>query len=87
MQGGVNVASANIKFTNAQVVYAEGNNYIVRENNQAIDIMGSSLALSQGDKLNGTVMLSVTYKNGILTTTDISGSTNSPFSSVLTERL
>lgn len=77
MQGGVNVASANIKFTNAQVVYAEGNNYIVRENNQAIDIMGSSLALSQGDKLNGTVMLSVTYKNGILTTTDISGSTNS----------
>lgn len=77
MQGGVNVASANIKFTNAQVVYAEENNYIVRENNQAIDIMGSSLALSQGDKLNGTVMLSVTYKNGILTTTDISGSTNS----------
>lgn len=77
MQGGVNVTSANIKFTNAQVVYAEGNNYIVRENNQAIDIMGSSLALSQGDKLNGTVMLSVTYKNGILTTTDISGSTNS----------
>lgn len=39
--------------------------------------MNSSLALSQGDKLNGTVMLSVTYKNGILTTTDISGSTNS----------
>lgn len=77
MQGGVNVTSANIKFTNAQVVYAEGNNYIVRENNQAIDIMNSSLALSQGDKLNGTVMFSVTYKNGILTTTDISGSTNS----------
>lgn len=77
MQGGVSVPSANIKFTNAQVVYAEGNNCIVRENNQAIDIMGSSLALSQGDKLNGTVMLSVTYKNGILTTTDISGSTNS----------
>lgn len=77
MQGGVNVTSANIKFTNAQVVYAEGNNYIVRENNQAIDIMNSSLALSQGDKLNGTVKLNVTYKNGILTTTDISGSTNS----------
>ena len=77
MQGGVNVTSANIKFTNAQVVYAEENNYIVRENNQAIDIMNSSLALSQGDKLNGTVKLNVTYKNGILTTTDISGSTNS----------
>lgn len=77
IQGGVNVTSANIKFTNAKVVYAEGNNYIVRENNQAIDIMNSSLALSQGDKLNGTVMFSVTYKNGFLTTTDISGSTNS----------
>ena len=83
MQGGVNVASANIKFTNAQVVYAEGNNYIVRENNQAIDIMGSSLALSQGDKLNGTVKLNVTYNKAsqystfaILTTSDIPGETN-----------
>ena len=83
MQGGVNVTSANIKFTNAQVVYAEKNNYIVRENNQAIDIMGSSLALSQGDKLNGTVKLNVTYKKGtyyspfaILTTSDIPNETN-----------
>lgn len=83
MQGGVNVASANIKFTNAQVVYAEGNNYIVRENNQAIDIMNSSLALSQGDKLNGTVKLNVTYNKAsqystfaILTTSDIPDETN-----------
>lgn len=83
MQGGVNVTSANIKFTNAQVVYAEGNNYIVRENNQAIDIMNSSLALSQGDKLNGTVKLNVTYNKAsqystfaILTTSDIPGETN-----------
>ena len=70
-------------FTNAQVVYAEGNNYIVRENNQAIDIMNSSLALSQGDKLNGTVKLNVTYNKAsqystfaILTTSDIPGETN-----------
>lgn len=83
MQGGVSVPSANIKFTNAQVVYAEGNNYIVRENNQAIDIMNSSLALSQGDKLNGTVKLNVTYNKAsqystfaILTTSDIPGETN-----------
>lgn len=83
MQGGVSVPSANIKFTNAQVVYAEGNNYIVRENNQAIDIMNSSLALSQGDKLNGTVKLNVTYNKAsqystfaILTTTDIPDKTN-----------
>lgn len=83
MQGGVSVPSANIKFTNAQVVYAEGNNYIVRENNQAIDIMNSSLALSQGDKLNGAVKLNVTYNKAsqystfaILTTTDIPDKTN-----------
>lgn len=80
MQGGVSVPSANIKFTNAQVVYAEGNNYIVRENNQAIDIMNSSLALSQGDKLNGTVKLNVTYTKynayGILKTSDIADKTN-----------
>lgn len=81
--GKTSLASANIKFTNAQVVYAEGNNYIVRENNQAIDIMNSSLALSQGDKLNGTVKLNVTYNKAsqystfaILTTSDIPGETN-----------
>lgn len=81
--GKTSLASANIKFTNAQVVYAEGNNYVVRENNQAIDIMGSSLGLSQGDKLNGTVKLNVTYTQksqwagfGILTTSDIPTETN-----------
>ena len=81
--GKTSVPSANIKFTNAQVVYAEGNNYVVRENNQAIDIMGSSLGLSQGDKLNGTVKLNVTYTQksqwagfGILTTSDIPNETN-----------
>lgn len=81
--GKTSLASANIKFTNAQVVYAEGNNYVVRENNQAIDIMGSSLGLSQGDKLNGTVKLNVTYTQksqwagfGILTTSDIPNETN-----------
>lgn len=81
--GKTSVPSANIKFTNAQVVYAEGSNYVVRENNQAIDIMNSSLALSQGDKLNGTVKFNVTYKKGaaystfaILTTSDIPNETN-----------
>lgn len=45
--------------------------------------MGSSLALSQGDKLNGTVKLNVTYNKAsqystfaILTTSDIPGETN-----------
>ena len=75
-QGGVNVASANIQFTNAQVVYAEGNNYIVRENNQALDILNTSLNLKQGQYVTGTVVLNVNYNSGILTTSDVAGVTD-----------
>lgn len=75
-QGGVNVASANIQFTNAQVVYADGNNYIVRENNQALDILNTSLNLKQGQYLTGTVVLNVNYNSGILTTSDVTGLTD-----------
>ena len=75
-QGGVNVASANIQFTNAQVVYAEGNNYIVRENNQALDILNTSLNLKQGQYVTGTVVLNVNYNSGILTTSDVTGLTD-----------
>lgn len=74
--GGVNVASANIQFTNAQVVYADGNNYIVRENNQALDILNTSLNLKQGQYLTGTVVLNVNYNSGILTTSDVTGLTD-----------
>lgn len=73
---GVNVASATIQFTNAQVVYAEGNNYIVRENNQALDILNTSLNLKQGQYLTGTVVLNVNYNSGILTTSDVAGVTD-----------
>lgn len=76
VQGGVNVASANIQFTNAQVVYAEGNNYIVRENNQALDILNTSLNLKQGQYVTGTVVLNVNYNSGILTTSDVAGVTD-----------
>lgn len=72
----VNVASANIQFTNAQVVYAEGNNYIVRENNQALDILNTSLNLKQGQYVTGTVVLNVNYNSGILTTSDVAGVTD-----------
>lgn len=75
-RGGVNVASANIQFTNAQVVYAEGNNYIVRENNQALDILNTSLNLKQGQYFTGTVVLNVNYNSGILTTSDVTGLTD-----------
>lgn len=75
-RGGVNVASANIQFTNAQVVYADGNNYIVRENNQALDILNTSLNLKQGQYFTGTVVLNVNYNSGILTTSDVTGLTD-----------
>lgn len=74
--GGVNVASATIQFTNAQVVYAEENNYIIRENNQALDILNTSLNLKQGQYLTGTVVLNVNYNSGILTTSDVTGLTD-----------
>lgn len=75
-RGGVNVASATIQFTNAQVVYADGNNYIVRENNKALDILNTSLNLKQGQYLTGTVVLNVNYNSGILTTSDVAGLTD-----------
>ena len=75
-RGGGNVASATIQFINAQVVYAEGNNYIVRENNQALDILNTSLNLKQGQYLTGTVVLNVNYNSGILTTSDVAGVTD-----------
>lgn len=70
---------ATVRFENAQVVYAEGTegnyNYVVRENNQAIDLVGTSLNLTQGKTLTGTVKVNVTYNNGLLTTADIAGET------------
>lgn len=58
------------------MVYAEGNNYIVRENNQALDILNTSLNLKQGQYLTGTVVLNVNYNSGILTTSDVTGLTD-----------
>lgn len=67
----------NVKLADAQVVYADGNNnYIVRENNKALDFLNTSLSLKQGQKVTGTVMLSVKFNNGILTASDVTGKTN-----------
>lgn len=67
----------NVKLTDAQVVYTDGNNnYIVRENNKALDILNTSLSLKQGQKVTGTVTLSVKFNNGILTASDVTGKTN-----------
>lgn len=67
----------NVKLADAQVVYTDGNNnYIVRENNKALDLLNTSLSLKQGQKVTGTVMLSVKFNNGILTASDVTGKTN-----------
>lgn len=76
MTGAVDVASATLKFTDAQVVYGDGTNYIVREGGKAIDLMGTSLSLEKGATLNGTVTMNVTYKNGFLKAEDVAGVTN-----------
>ena len=66
----------NVRFDNAQVVYAEGNNFILREGGKALDLMNSSLNLQQGACYQGTVKLKVTYDNGILKAYDIEGKTD-----------
>ena len=71
------IENATIKFVNAQVVYAEDNNFIVREENgKAIDLLNTSLPLEQGKTLSGLVKLNVDCTNGLLSTSDIEGSTN-----------
>ena len=65
-----------VSFTNAQVVYADGKNFILREDGKALDVMNSSLNLQQGAYYQGTVRLKVTCENGILKAYDIVGKTD-----------
>ena len=72
-----NLPEVNVKLMDAQVVYADGkNNFIVRENNQALDILNTSLKLKQGQKVTGTVLLNVKCDNGIMTASDVAGKTD-----------
>lgn len=75
MTGAADVASATLKFTDAQVVYGDGTNYIVREDGKAIDLLNTSLSLTQGTTVSGHVQVNVTYTSGILSTSDIEGVT------------
>lgn len=65
-----------VSFNNAQVVYADGKNFILREDGKALDVMNSSLNLQQGAYYQGTVRLKVTCENGILKAYDIVGKTD-----------
>ena len=65
-----------VSFNNAQVVYADGKNFILREDGKALDVMNSSLNLQQGAFYQGTVRLKVTCENGILKASDVEGKTD-----------
>lgn len=65
-----------VSFTNAQVVYAKGKDFILREDGKALDVMNSSLNLQQGAYYQGTVRLKVTCENGILKASDVEGKTD-----------
>lgn len=71
-----NYPMVKVSFNNAQVVYAEGKNFILREDGKALDVMNSSLNLQQGAYYQGTVRLKVTCENGILKASDVEGKTD-----------
>lgn len=81
-----NLESVTVRFDNAQVVYGEGKNYILRENiegkNYALDVLDTQLPLQVGATVSGTVKLQVNFKpnpaenNGVLTTADITETPN-----------
>ena len=75
------LASVTVSFADAQVVYGEENNYILRENIEgkyyALDVLNTQLPLKVGAMVSGTVKLKVAFKanpaenNGVLSTADI----------------
>lgn len=72
----INYPMVKVSFTNAQVAYADGKNFILREDGKALDVMNSSLNLQQGAYYQGTVRLKVTCENGILKAYDVEGKTD-----------
>lgn len=71
-----NYPMVKVSFNNAQVAYADGKNFILREDGKALDVMNSSLNLQQGAYYQGTVRLKVTCENGILKAYDVEGKTD-----------
>lgn len=81
-----NLESVTVRFDNAQVVYGEGKNYILREKiegkNYALDVLNTQLPLQVGATVSGTVKLKVNFKpnpaenNGVLSTTDVAETLN-----------
>lgn len=81
-----NLESVTVRFDNAQVVYGEGKNYILREKfdgtDYALDVLNTDLPLQVGATVSGTVKLQVAFKanpaenNGVLSTADVTETVN-----------
>lgn len=81
-----NLESVTVRFDNAQVVYGEGKNYILREKfdgtDYALDVLNTDLPLQVGATVSGTVKLQVAFKanpaenNGVLSTADVTETPN-----------
>lgn len=81
-----NLESVTVRFDNAQVVYGEGKNYILREKiegtDYALDVLNTDLPLQVGATVSGTVKLQVAFKanpaenNGVLSTADVTETLN-----------
>lgn len=74
-----------LSLNNALVVYGEDGSYILRENDRAIDVLNTTLPLTIGATVSGTVKLKVNYAAapgsyaaypGLLTTADLADVTN-----------
>ena len=71
-----NNTQANLKLTDAKVVYVDGKNIYLREGNQAIMLFNTNLSLSLNSTISGEVALMNSLFYGIYEAKDIEGMTN-----------
>lgn len=71
-----NNTQANLKLTDAKVVYVDGKNIYLREGNQAIMLFNTNLSLSLNSTISGEVALMNRPFYGVYEAKDIEGMTN-----------
>lgn len=71
-----NKTQANLKLTDAKVVYVDGKNIYLREGNQAIILFNTNLSLSLNSTISGEIALMNSPFYGVYEAKDIEGMTN-----------
>ncbi len=71
-----NNTQANLKLTDAKVVYVDGKNIYLREGNQAIMLFNTNLSLSLNSTISGEIALMNSPFYGVYEAKDIEGMTN-----------